>query len=126
VIRLVLPCPPSTNNLFRNTSAKERAMWAKRGAKPKSRVPTPEYDAWRQLAGLKANLQHQEPLTGRVTVTLRCPEASRRDLENFAKAPIDLLVAHGLIEDDRNRIVRGLTMVWQSETPDLVVEVAPA
>jgi Holliday junction resolvase RusA-like endonuclease len=35
------------------------------------------------------------------------PDKRKRDLDNLLKAPIDLLVEHGVIDDDRNVVSLG-------------------
>jgi crossover junction endodeoxyribonuclease RusA len=84
-----LPVSPSVNSLFRNVRGK-------------GRVKTGAYKAWITEAGLKLNLQRPVPVLGPVHITIRVPDTSRADLDNLAKGPIDLLVAHGLIDDDRH------------------------
>lgn len=105
-----LPVPPSTNNLFVNVG--------------KRRVASDEYNAWRDLAGYRLNLQHVQPIKGAVEIDMAVPRNRRRDLDNFWKATLDLLVNHKLIEDDRN--IERLTLAWHDEKREAVVIVRAA
>ena len=102
---LTLPYPPTTNHLFIN-------------AHP-GRVKSPEYRAWLTHAGLMLNMQHPESVPGAVKVAyeFRRPDKRRRDLGNLEKAATDLLVKHGVIEDDC--LIEELTLRW---VPDLLCE----
>lgn len=95
---LVLPFPPSTNNLF---AGKSRRRVSK------------SYAAWRQEAAL-ALLQQPKPETfaGPVALSLTFgrPDNRRRDLSNLAKAVEDLLVARGILADDS--LVERLVLAW--------------
>jgi crossover junction endodeoxyribonuclease RusA len=92
---VLLPMPPSTNNLFINIP--------KRG-----RVPSSQYKAWKNAAGLTLNIQRPEKFTGAVDVRVGIPKRTRGDIDNRVKALLDLLVAHGVIEDDKH--VQNLTV----------------
>ncbi len=107
---LILPMPPSVNNLFMNI---------KRG-----RAITPEYKAWRTLAGLKLKSQHPKPVKGRVALHYLIGKG-RADLDNIAKAPTDLLVEYGVIEGDGPGIVRELHMVIADRIEGIIVKVLP-
>lgn len=118
-----LPMPPSVNALFANTSRKKTddvaAALSHVGLAPtkkmRGRKITARYAAWIQLAGYRLNLAAQTPLVGRVTVLLELDEdaVADADADNFAKAPLDLLVKQGLIEDDNKKIVREVTTRWK-------------
>lgn len=105
-----LPVPPSTNNLFAN---------GKRG-----RYLTDAYDAWRTEAGLKLNLARPIPFGAiKVAVSLFVPRKPKsRDIDNFCKAPLDLLVKHRVINDDKQ--VERLT-VERHDDADLILSVEP-
>ncbi|TWA71882.1 crossover junction endodeoxyribonuclease RusA [Azospirillum baldaniorum] len=95
-VTLDMPAPPSVNNLFKNV----------RGG----RVPTPAYDAWKQAAVWKVKAQRPEPIRGPVTILVEHGKRPGRvDPDNLFKAPLDLLVKLGLIEDDNADIVAELT-----------------
>ena len=88
-ITLTFPVCPSTNNLFFN---------AKNG---KGRRKTDEYKAWIEEAGYRLNSQQAMPIHGAVHVSISLPEKTRGDIDNRIKAALDLVVARGLIDDDR-------------------------
>lgn len=88
MIELRLPLPPSTNNLYIN-----------RG---KKRIVSSRYRAWRDEAGDALLAQKPRPVKGDFDLWLyvEWPDRRRRDIDNTAKACLDLLVAHKLIDDD--------------------------
>ena len=99
--RINLPFPPSANNLFVNVP--------KRG-----RVRSSRYSMWREEAGWMIREQRPPSFIGpvAVTITLVPKDKRRRDADNGAKAVLDLLVSHGVIAGDDNRIVRKVTIQW--------------
>ncbi len=109
MIRLVLPFPPSTNNLFSN------------GGKGHGRYRTPQYKAWEHLASLYIKDSHRLNLEAyTIAIALNPPDKRARDLDNFVKAISDLLVAHGVVKDDS--YCRKLTMIWNdSQDEECVV-----
>jgi Holliday junction resolvase RusA-like endonuclease len=108
-----LPTPPSTNNLYFNL---------KRGG----RHPTDKYKAWQQEAGYVLNRVHpQQRCFGamKVQVALYVPrKPASRDIDNFCKGPLDLLVKHGVIADDKH--IERLT-VERHDAADILVSVEP-
>lgn len=88
MIVLTLPFPISVNAMYRN--------------KLKSRAKSERYMTWARAAGWQLQAQRQKPIKGWYALTLTLYEADnkRRDADNFVKAVSDLLVTHGLIEDD--------------------------
>lgn len=100
---LNLPVPPSTNNLFFNAG--------------KRRVRTPQYAAWVTDAGWAVLQQKPKPVEGRFEVWISVPRNNRRDLDNYAKACLDLLVAHSLVRDDR--FMERLSVFWHDKGDDL-------
>lgn len=108
-----LPIPPSTNQLFRNV-------------KGKGRVRTERYNTWINAAGWELKAQKPKPVTGPVSLTIAVNEKkTRADLGNLEKAAVDLLVAHGVIEDDKPSIVRSIHLYWCAHTDRCSVAVAP-
>jgi crossover junction endodeoxyribonuclease RusA len=103
-----LPMPPSTNNLFVNVP--------KRG-----RVPSGRYRQWKTAAGLMLNVQRPHRVIGSVRVLIYVPEKTRGDIDNRVKAVLDLLVAHGVIEDDKH--VHSLTIARDIHTEPNTLEV---
>ena len=95
---LNLPFPPPANNLFKNIKG--------------GRAKTEKYRAWQAEAGWavtdQRNFYHRVDkwtiLSGPIALKLILgrPDKRKRDLDNLLKAPIDLLVKHGVIDDDRN------------------------
>lgn len=89
-MRFEIPLPPSTNNLFVNTS---------RGRKPTSR-----YNAWREEAGGEVMRQRVgQKLPGppyEIDVWCYFGDHKRRDADNYNKAPQDLLASVLHFEDD--------------------------
>lgn len=112
-IVLELPAPPSVNNLFLNLG------------KGKGRTRSPEYRAWQAEAGWLVQASRQSRIDGPVSVWLYVEENSRRDLDGYAKAALDLLVAHRLIQDDRNKYVRELHAKWSPSQQGIRVTVFP-
>ncbi|MCM8734606.1 RusA family crossover junction endodeoxyribonuclease [Azospirillum sp. A1-3] len=85
-ITLTMPAPPSVNNLFKNLGRRGRA-------------PTPAYEDWKRVAGWQVKAQRPQPISGPIAVTI-VHGKRRADLDNLNKAPLDLLVSLGLIDDD--------------------------
>jgi crossover junction endodeoxyribonuclease RusA len=91
MIVLELPAPPSVNTMFRNTA--------------RGRVKTQHYVDWQSSAGWKLRLQKPASIKGDVIVVLGVEREARMraaDIDNRVKAMLDLLVTHGVIEDDKH------------------------
>lgn len=105
MIRLSVPFPPTTNNLFMNVG--------------KRRVPTKGYRDWRELACvLIDNQMHgQEPITGpyHMVIELDRPDKRGRDVSNYAKAVEDSLVLSRVIRDDSDAL--SLMLKWSDRKP---------
>ena len=99
-----LPYPPTANNLFPTGKSGKRFI-------------SPEYRAWKELAGYVLNTQHPKPVPGKVAVAyeFRRPDGRRRDVGNLEKATTDLLVSAGVIEDDC--LIEELTLRWAYDVP---------
>lgn len=97
-IRLHLPLCPPVNNLFFNLPGRRTAAgkWA-----PGGRARSQRYRTWAQAAGWDVEQAAAPRLAGAVTVEIAVPARMPGDLDGRSKAAIDLLVTHGLIEDDR-------------------------
>ena len=100
---MTLPFPPPTNGLYRNT--KDRG----------GRAKTTRYKAWQNNAILdlvEQGITRQPIVTGPIHLVMVFgrPDRRKRDLDNLLKAPIDLLVSQGVIEDDRN--VQSIVANW--------------
>jgi Holliday junction resolvase RusA-like endonuclease len=85
-LSFTVPVPPSTNNLF-NTAGHRR-------------VRTAQYNAWIEQAGLVLNRQKPGRVEGSFVVSVALPAAIRGDIDNRYKALGDLMVTHGITEDD--------------------------
>lgn len=106
-VTLTLPLPPSTNNLFRNVNRH-------------GRVRTDAYKAWADEAGWALKMQRPTPIEGAVSISITVHRVSKSsDLDNRAKAVLDLLVTHGVIEDDN--LVEELSLRWSPEKGATVV-----
>ena len=99
-----LPYPPTANNLFPSGKSGKRFI-------------SPEYKAWKQLAGYTLNTQHPKPVPGKVAVAyeFRKPDKRRRDCFNLEKAVTDLLVDAGVIGDDS--LIEEGTVRWVYDVP---------
>ena len=99
---LELPIPPSVN-----------ALWRFGGGKV---YRSAEYVAWIEAAGWELKTQKPINIPSPVAVRLKggLPEKPR-DLDNVAKAALDLLQAHGVIENDV--AVVDLRMRWDRTVP---------
>ena len=83
----LIPIPPSANNLYRNAGSR-------------GRVKALEYTRWQQVASFAVPVPAR-PLDEPYEVEIAVPVNRRRDIANCEKAIIDLLVARGVIRDDR-------------------------
>jgi len=101
-----IPFPPSVNGLFATVG--------------KRRIKTEAYKAWNTAAGLLLNVQRVPPFTGNVSVDihLKRPDKRKRDLDNLAKATLDLLVRQTVIQDDS--CIVDLRIHWGASDPCLV------
>lgn len=86
---LHLPICPPLNNLFFNVPGK-------RGG----RARTQRYRAWAQAAGWDVAQAKAKPIVGPVKIEIAVPMGMKGDLDGRAKAALDLLVEHQVIEDD--------------------------
>jgi Holliday junction resolvase RusA-like endonuclease len=113
MIRIELPMPPSVNALFRNVPGR-------------GRVKTKRYLTWIQAAGWAVKEQRPAKIAGPYCLWLYCnrPDKRRRDLANLEKAISDLLVSHGIVEDDS--LCAELHLYWAGTGRDCVVNVEPA
>lgn len=112
MIRLSLPYPPSVNGLTFNAS--------------KGRVKTPEYRAWIEEASIAIKDTHRLGIGAYyLSICARRPDKRRRDLGNIEKAVSDLLVMHGVVEDDC--LAERITLQWDAGMKEeCVVLVIPA
>lgn len=102
MIKISLPMPPSVNGLFANK-------------KTGGRVKTVAYKAWQHMAGACVKDIHRQNL-GPYSISIalkRSTVSSLSDLTNREKAVSDLLVAHGVVKDDR--YCQRLVMTWDED-----------
>jgi Holliday junction resolvase RusA-like endonuclease len=105
-----LPSPISINAAYVNVRGK-------------GRVRSKAYKAWAMHAGYVMAAQRPTRVKGPVAVVIfTTRDNARSDLDNRAKTLIDLLVTHGVIEDDR--FIEKIIMAWSSE-PGTRVKVIP-
>jgi Holliday junction resolvase RusA-like endonuclease len=109
---LHLPTPPSANHLFANVPGR-------------GRVPSRECVAWKKAAGFALIAQRPIAVHGPVEIALVVEENARRDLSNHLKCVEDLLVTHNVIDGDRCKIVRKITMEW-GEVEGVQIVVKPS
>ena len=109
---MILSCtpPPSANRLWQRT----------RNGMTKSR----EYRAWLISAGWEVKAQQVKAVGGAVTLTMSVPANGRRDLDNFIKLVCDLLVSLKLIDGDRFKTVKRITMEWHDK-PAMLIQIEP-
>lgn len=100
---VTLPWPPAVNNLFFNAG--------------KRRVRSSRYTAWIAEALTRLREQSPTPIKGSFHVRIICdrPNRIRRDLDGLLKAPLDLLVAAGVIEDDS--LAQSIAIQWSDAAP---------
>lgn len=92
--------PPSTNNLYANVQGR-------------GRVKTTKYRDWLMAAGLLLRRQGIQRMTGRVDVVISLEDRHpTRDCDNTIKPVGDLLVAVGVLQDDRAKWVRSIKAEW--------------
>ncbi|WP_291869686.1 RusA family crossover junction endodeoxyribonuclease [Bradyrhizobium sp.] len=111
---IILPFPPSTNNLFVN---------GKRG-----RFRSPKYEAWIMEAGVEMMRQRPAKHVGPVNLHYEFQEGRdnrKRDLGNLEKATTDLLVSHRIIEADDGSIVRQISLTWNPTIEGTRVTIEP-
>ncbi len=109
MIELELPFPPSVNGLFFNRKG--------------GRTPTAEYQAWQKQAGWELVLQKPEPIKGPVSLMYTFEDGRKADLGNLEKPVSDLLVKHGLIEDDGPKIVKTISLMFSDRVKGVRVKV---
>ena len=109
---LVLPMPPSINSIWRSTA--KRVMRSEK------------YRAWRVEAGLALRRQGNAPfIQCDIAVSMKFgPRTRVRDLDNLAKAPLDLLQEHYWIRND-NQVV-DLRLRWDDEVRGCQIDLEAA
>ena len=111
---VTLPFPVSFNAMFSNGRS--------------GRFKSPRYEAWIQEAGYALMVQRAPRIKGPVKLFYEVQDGSdgrRRDIGNLEKGPTDLLVTHGIIEDDNDRIVREINLRWCRTVTGIRVTITP-
>jgi len=86
---LSLPAPPSVNAAYRNTQ--------------RGRALTVKATDWKGHAGWVLRQQRPRRITGEVAIIVNVERASvSADIDNKVKLLLDLLVTHGVIDDDKH------------------------
>jgi Holliday junction resolvase RusA-like endonuclease len=109
-----LPFPVSVNAMFSNG----------RSGRHKSQ----RYADWEIEAGYALMVQRPKIVPGPVTLHCLVQEGfdgRKRDISNLIKGPEDLLVKHGIIEADDNRIVREINLKWSKEVTGIQITIEP-
>lgn len=98
MISLALPFPPAVNNLYAN------------GAR--GRFKSERYENWLGEAWWSLEAQKPNKISGEfiASLTFGKPDNRKRDLDGLCKAPLDLLVKYGVIEDDS--LAQKITLQW--------------
>ena len=100
--------PPSANNLF--------------ATGPRGRFKSKHYKGWLEAAGWELKQQKPGHVAGPYAMTVTAGRvAKRRDLSNLLKALEDILVAHGVVEDDA--LAQKIVIAWGA-TPGVHIMVA--
>lgn len=99
MIVLDLPFPVSVNALYCNKAGK-------------GRVKSQRYREWSNVAGWELKSQRPGKVTGRyaLTILLEQKDGRRRDIGNLEKCVSDLLVEHGVVEDDA--LAASIFLAW--------------
>lgn len=114
-VKIVIPTPPSVNELTRNRTSEEIARAKALGKPVRGRKRTARYLTWLAGAGAMLNAQKPGKVIGPYTLSLIVPRNKRRDVSNYEKAVSDLLQTHGVIENDK--LAEWIIIGW-SDTGD--------
>lgn len=108
-LNLWLPVPPSLNAAYANG----------RGKGARGRFATAALRDWKGEAAVALARQNWSPVPGEVIVLMNVERRSMvADLDNRIKPALDLLVKHGVIEDDRH--VTAIAAAWAEPYDDRV------
>lgn len=112
VVLTLVNIPPSTNGLYANVP--------KRG-----RVRSERYRSWSNVAGWELKRQRPGTIKGHVALTIEVErkDARRQDVSNRIKAVEDLVVEHGIIEDDS--LVTKVEAEW-TDGPGCKITIRPS
>jgi Holliday junction resolvase RusA-like endonuclease len=110
VLILELPPPPTTNGLFASVGRR--------------RIKSKRYRSWQKEAGWELQRQRCGCIGGPWEADIALPTDLRGDADNYAKPILDLLVAHGVVDDDR--YCRRLTVAKAGTVGPVIVTITPA
>jgi crossover junction endodeoxyribonuclease RusA len=97
--RVIIPFPPSVNSMYLNVRGK-------------GRVKTPEYREWIAVASMLVAAQNPVPPKGRAFIRIKIDDTRQGDADGRIKAAVDLLVRCGILQDDRKKYVRKVSIEW--------------
>jgi Holliday junction resolvase RusA-like endonuclease len=109
-IILKLSVPPTVNNLFLTAGRR--------------RVKSKRYRAWQKTAGWELLTQRHGCIGGPWTADIVLPTNLKGDTDNYSKALLDLLVSHGVVDDDR--FCRKVTIGKTGNTSEVIITLVPA
>lgn len=89
--RVAITTPPSVNSLYANK---------KGGGRRKSET----YKCWIRTAGQEIMAQRRKitPIRGPYSIVIKVAKGTKGDIDNRAKATLDLLVSMGITDDDKH------------------------
>jgi len=111
-VSLYLPPPISTNALTRSV-AKGRFVTS---------ITSAEYRKWKVAASQYLELQKPGCVVGPYGLRIAVPKKCRVDLDNTAKALIDLLHQHHVVEGDGPKHLQRLE-IWRGEEEETFVQI---
>lgn len=105
---LLVPMPPSTNELYGTNWRTRRRFNSKR------------YETWQQEAGWALKQQKMPVIEGNYMMTLSFGPR-KGDVGNREKAVSDLLVKHGIVEDDS--LADEIHLYWDAHVTGCQIEI---
>lgn len=112
-LKLILPYPPSVNNMHRNGKGR--------------RFSTDQYKSWKTAAGWtireQAGTQFLPDGPYAMQIKAAPPTKGRRDIDNIIKATSDILVSMGVTPDDSQ--MQFVSAAWTVNYPGVFVVVRP-
>lgn len=102
MIILNLPFPISVNSMYRNKKNSFVAKNTSGKKKQRGREYSERYKVWKNAAGWDLAIQKPKPIQGHYNLRVILNQVGNKhyDPDNMVKCISDLLVTHGLIEDD--------------------------
>lgn len=125
LVSVVLPLAPSVNELYRNRTKQEIANGRAMGIALRGRARTERYRTWARAAGNALIAAKPGRIEGRYSLTITIAETARMDLGNAEKALSDLLVKHGVVDDDKKASLIRLERSAALARHEMLVTVVP-